>query len=125
MGQTSNYGLKQWESWEQVKRGEVNGVVSGVDTALAGLEADKAELVTGSYTGDGAGTQAVSLGFRPRAVLVVSYSGLNTDVLDHMLVQLAFDGLPAEQVTITDSGFTVCFRMNDTSWGAYHYLAVK
>ena len=27
MGQTSNYGFKQWEAWEQSRRGEINGAL--------------------------------------------------------------------------------------------------
>ena len=47
MGQTTNYGLKQWESWERVKRGEVNGVIAALDALIGG----KSALMAGSYTG--------------------------------------------------------------------------
>ena len=122
---TTNYGLHQWEASDNFLRTDFNTDFSIIDGALAGLEADKPELMFGSYTGDKASTRTIALGFRPKAVLAVSYGGLNTDTMDHMLVQLAMDGQPAEQLTITEGGFTVRFRMNDTSWGAYHYLAVK
>lgn len=125
MTQTEHYELRQWECWEPVTRAGVNGVTAEIDAALAGLNGSKAEIVTGSYTGDKASTRAIHLGFRAKAVLVVSYGGLNDGSLDHMLVQLALDGLPSEQVEITDAGFTVQYRLNESSWGAYHYLAVR
>ena len=121
---TPNYGLHQWVAEDDFLRTDFNEDFNKIESALTGLEADKVEIVTGKYQGNEQATRTIKLGFRAKVVLVVSYSGLNTDSLDHMLVQLAFDGVPAEQVEITDNGFTLQYRMNDTSWGDYHYLAI-
>ena len=135
MGQTSNYGLKQWESWERVKRGEVNELVGGVDTALAGLEADKAELHFGSYTGDGEEVRAVSLGLQPKALLLAGRNGV-MNAGYHCYGGLAFTGLPCTHlnqnvIELTADGFLVRYDdqggsslATNTNGMVYYYLAV-
>ena len=75
MGQTSNYGFKQWEAWEQSRRGEVNAVLSAIDAALDAMETEKTALVTGIYTGDGAQTRTILLGFTPKWFLSFDSAG--------------------------------------------------
>ena len=76
---TQNYQLHQWEATDDFLRAEFNenftkldeavaaevaaraGAVNGLNTALG----KKTEVVTGTYTGDGAKGRAVALGFRP------------------------------------------------------------
>ena len=89
---TSNYQLHQWVPEDNFLRTDFNQDFQRIDTAIKGVEtgadaklaqkADKtaltslaatvdgkAEIVTGSYTGSG-GTKTVSLGFRPKLVVV-------------------------------------------------------
>ena len=135
MAQTTNYGLKQWESWERVTRGEVNELVGGVDAALAGLEADKAELHIGSYTGDGEEMRAVSLGLQPKALLLAGQNGV-MNAGYHCYGGLAFTGLPCihlnqNVIELTADGFLVRYDdqggsslATNTNGMVYYYLAV-
>ena len=119
MGQTTNYGLKQWENWETVKRGEVNELVGGIDTALAGLETDKAEVSILSYVGNGAVSQTITLGFQPTAVLVERSNGGRYSGPGGFTGGLAIpggDGAIAQYpgaLTILETGFRV-FEDDDT-----------
>lgn len=70
---TTNYKLHQWEPTDDFLREEFNENFTKLDEAVHGL------IVTGSYTGDGADSQAITLGFRPRAVLVRAVNGAASD----------------------------------------------
>lgn len=63
---TANYGLHQWEAADNFLRTDFNTDHQLIDAALAG----KAEMVTGSYVGDGVDGRTISLGFKPRAVVI-------------------------------------------------------
>ena len=85
MAQTSNYGLKQWESWERVTRGEVNGNLSIIDShlkAASDTAKEKCRMASGKYTGDGTASQFISLGFPPKAVLVEQTNGVRAHTVD-------------------------------------------
>lgn len=126
MGQTSNYGLKQWESWEQVKRGEVNEILGALDTALG----EKAEAVSGTYSGTGADNRFIDLGRTPAAVLVADESGRMRDG-SYIYGGLAVTSLASSALSITEGGFTVredesrhCNYNGPTGARQYCYLAV-
>ena len=79
--------------------------------------AQKCQVYIGTYTGDGAESKTISLGFRPKAVLVYceGYIGYNDGRIQGCLV---LDGVPATfsssyqpAAEITSNGFTV--RSND------------
>lgn len=72
MGQTNNYGFPQWDSWDLGQRSQWNAVWSKADTMLGKLQSEKAQLITGVYTGDGTDRKFVDLGFTPAAVLIVA-----------------------------------------------------
>ena len=69
MQHTANYNLPQWEAGDRIKRADFNGAMSAIDAALAGA----ARIVTVTYTGDGATSRIISLGFTPRAVIVSTH----------------------------------------------------
>lgn len=72
MGQTANYGLKQWEAWERPEREAVNGTTAEIDGVLAALSSGKAQVVTGTFIGDGvSGTRYFDLGAKPAVVFLV------------------------------------------------------
>ena len=134
MGQTANYGLKQWESWEAPQREEVNGALAVIDAALATIP----QLTAGAYTGNGAEQQTISCGFTPKAVYAALYNGesggagLNNN---QCVGGLAVAGHPVEAsrntgsyvVAIVEGGFQVYndppSRSND-SGQVYHYIAI-
>ena len=66
MGQTSNYGLKQWEDWEIPRRADLNQVVGSIDTALAELP-----YVVGQVSSMERST-TFHLGFQPTAGFLMS-----------------------------------------------------
>ena len=84
MGQTSNYGLKQWESWEQVKRGEVNGVIAALDEALQQAAAYR-EVVCGLYAGDGITGRTIPLGFPASFAMVFCQSAPASESYDYYI----------------------------------------
>ena len=67
---TEHYGLHQWESSDNFLRTDFNTDHLLIDTALNGLEAGKAEVTAGTYTGDGTESRAIELGFQAQALLV-------------------------------------------------------
>ena len=70
MTKTTNYQLPKWEKTDRIQMQDFNDMTATLDAALAG----KAELVTGSYTGDGTNDRTVDLG-RPVAFLMVQRTG--------------------------------------------------
>ena len=143
MAQTSNYGWKQWEAWERPAMADVNGCVTAIDSQLkasaddlAGQIAEKAEVVTGVYSGNGNSSRTINLGFTPKAVLVVTRDGMVRNagdlygglaLADHPLIYANVNG-----VEITSGGFTVRsvefsgYKVACNMAGSvYYYLAVK
>ena len=92
----------------------------------------KIALVSGSYTGDGAESQTIYLGFRPKAVLLERQDGVrysNTTVAG-----LALDGKPCYTdstsggITITATGFTVSGKdmtITNKEGVVFYYLALR
>lgn len=71
MGQTSNYGFKQWENWEAPRRTALNEVLGQIDSAID----TKSHVVIGSYVGTGTESRKISLPFTPSAVLLEDNEG--------------------------------------------------
>ncbi len=160
---TPNYQLNQWDPSDQFRRTDFNEDNAKLDAALtakaassdvsalarrvAALEAAVAgvpKIKTGTYAGDGQGSRVISLGFTPKAVLVltrsgrVSYSGSNES---YTLGGLAVSGsslidyMDQDALAVTSGGFTVSTR---DGWSAgthyhtdlngqgqrYHYIAI-
>ena len=103
-----------------------------LDTRLTAAETEKCEIYIGSYTGNGAASRVIALGFRPKAVLVM-YEGRITYNYD-MYGGLALDGTPAHidtdriGVEVVDTGFRVRYSddeslFTNTSNGKFNYIA--
>ena len=87
-----------------------------------------AGYTSGTYTGTGtSATKTVSLGFTPKAVLVVAYQSKYDGEYNRTTVQLAVQGANAKIVSIVSGGFTVTNELNDSTSSAnpYRYLALK
>lgn len=88
------------------------------------------EIVTGSYTGTGVKQkQSITLGFRPRAVLVADRA-TRGNYFNPQHVHLVVDGIDSLNVKITDTGFEVssysnCTENDETSANPYRYIAFK
>ena len=74
---------------------------------LAETVAQKCEILLGTFRGNGS-TQSITLGFRPKVVMVMSTCGLGH------YSGVAFDGAPQRenQIIITDTGFQVKYEQN-------------
>ena len=137
MGQTSNYGLKQWESWERVTRGEVNELVAAVDAAVKAayqLADGKASVVFGTYTANGQVSQSIHLGFSPKALILVTREGYLDSPFQagYRLGGIIFPQMEFEAVYLTSSGFTVTtpedqgqHTPNSQKYSPYYYIAFR
>ena len=149
--QTNNYYLNQWISTDPVLRTDFNTDNYKIDSALnyhsnrlSKLEIktnsltndaytiQKPPIVMGTYTGNGAQSQSISLGFQPKAVLALR-SNL-TPNSDHFFANgLALYGVDSATGTeITSDGFTVHYiddgntiRATNEKGVLYIYFAVK
>ena len=130
MGQTEHYGLHSPQPWDRPSRADYQDDMGTLDCALA----EKAELVTGVYTGDGTAQRSFSLGFSPRAVLVEQING---DRSSTTCGGLAVSGGPLRAyyatqdiMGITAGGFT-CWQSDATKGNVnntgsqYRYLALR
>lgn len=120
-GQTTNYGLNQWAAEDKVVRTEFNGDNTKLDIVLAEISAALSKIVTGTYTGNGAASRTISLGFTPRAIYVCSESGTVYDGNgNYYYGGLALTGHPAQgeagpnTVEIASGGFKVNYSISNT-----------
>ena len=143
---TSSYQLCQWEAEDKVLRTEFNADNTKIDAALAGLAAAALKLAVGTYTGDGAASRVISVGFTPKAVLVCTQSGLMQGS-SYVYGGLALTGQPVcyrykrgmaypeesyNAVELTAEGFQVCETKISDYAGVYcnsvdttyHYFAI-
>lgn len=146
-GQTTNYKLNQWAAEDKVLRTDFNQDNARLDTALESLAtkeemAQKAEVVVGSYTGDGAASRTISLGFRPKAVYVCKNDGTTKDITNAP-DQWHYGGLAVDGsslvvggkniLSVAAKGFTVYWDnpgtsvqvLTNVSGVVYHYFAIK
>ena len=158
-----NYQLHGWAPEDEFPRGELNANFTKLDTALKAEETARAAAVTaeantraaavntlntalagkvvaGTYTGNGAASQTISLGFTPKIVFVAGTNGrMNESPRTH--AGLAYTGHPAANagnapiVTIVTGGFQVYMSNNEDlslpapqtnlNGRAYNYMAVR
>lgn len=156
---TEHFSLNQWLPDDQVKRTDFNEDNAKIDSALKDLAAEVAKkattaalealskklasmpcLVTGTYTGDGTDSRLISLGFQPKALLVMIEEGYPAiPYTDDYYGGLALPGKPVclqtsygtnYILTIESKGFRVYYNRDryilsnqkDTN---YYYLAWK
>ena len=104
-------------STEQTARESADSALSTRVTSLESAVPQKCQIYIGTYTGDGATSRTISLGFRPKAVLVYceGYIGYNDGRIQGGLIldgtPLTFSSSYQPAAEITSNGFTV--RSND------------
>ena len=155
--QTTNFQLCQWEADDEVLRADFNSDNLKIENALSAIKTvadvaytpENSPIVTGTYTGDGATTRVISLGFTPKAVLVMPRdSELVRDSSSHTYYYggLAVTGSNAASsaagatswvctstiVAIAESGFQVGYDdgpyssyLTNESGTVYHYVAFR
>ena len=123
---TENFGLHQWVPEDDFLRTDFNEDFAKIDAAIQAakaqaedLEDSKAELVVGSYTGNGS-SKTISVGFQPRMVVIAQTNSVVMPAPENTY----------PYITFTTSGFRVTydaanyFTANRNAW-IYTYLAVK
>lgn len=136
--QTTNYGLHSWEPEDKFLREEINENFDLLDAALNlkatqsdldTLSAGAVKVVSGRYNGGGTGSRSISLGFRPKVVLIM---GRNNNAYTY--AALLSDGTTDVNGGINANGFWVDGRLdiasNNSSFGGsevnpYRYLAFR
>ena len=137
---TEHFQLNQWAAEDPVLREDFNADNAKLDKAIP-------RIVTGTYTGDGTADRTISLGFRPKAVLLFPEDGTTCFyycppnyftcqgglILDGYPLRLKNDRCNIICAEITDTGFAVKI-FSDQSKAAniatnrngtvYHYLAL-
>lgn len=138
---TEHYQLHQWVPTDDFLRTDFNtdfakidaaikGVETAANTALAG-KADagatqaaletKAEIIHGSYVGNGAEAQQIQLGFKPRLVLIPA---------DEWYSFVAMEGFYSALMSVTETGFQVkyisIYNFTPNAKGeTYQYIALR
>ena len=141
MNYTQHYQLPQWVETDRIMMDDFNDLTQKIDSGLSGLAGSKAELVTGTYHGDSAASRTISLGFTPKAVLVVAATGHMSS--PHVNYRFGGLALPDHPVTtswgdssgdmvlnITTGGFQVYFDYDKDIFSnysdyLYHYIALR
>ena len=130
---TANYGLHQWVPGDNFLRTDFNTdfqkIDAGIKAALSTAQG-KAEIVTGSYTGDDAASRTISLGFQAKALFIEAQDGRRD--ASRISGGLALPGHPvtinSAAVEIISTGFHLrnddFQRVNEKNTG-YFYLALR
>ena len=126
--QTPNYGLHQWEPEDNFLRTDFNEDLKKIDEAIKGVETDtdqklteKAEMVWGSYTGDGTVNREVSLGFKATAILLRLDSGEATLCFAGVGLPLRSRNGSKIMLDITEQGFQVTYEKYQVAGETYEY----
>ena len=134
---TQHYQLNQWEPSDSFLRADFNEDNAKLEAALTG----KCEMLWGPYVGDGQEEHFISLGFTPKAVLVVSSNG---NMVSGINLQggLAVEGAPVAYksgstyqpvLEIAEGGFKVYYKKigtsaqicSNSSGVTFHYIAFR
>ena len=139
---TTNYGLHQWEASDDFLRTDFNTDFAKIDAAVKGVSDTIPGLILGSYTGDGASSKVITLGFQPKAVLLFRRG---VEAANDRYALMASPGFPClsnrdnvKMLEITEQGFKVIYSTYDAgnyyadhlpvtneSGAEYRYLAIQ
>ena len=112
--QTTNYSLPQWAKSDRIQMSDFNAAMSTIDAALAG----KSGVTFGTYTGNGAASRTISLGFTPKFVCVWPIEGERCNSANYVWSARSTAQAPQTLgydthipcLTIETGGFTVYYR---------------
>ena len=144
MTKTTNYQLPKWEKTDRIQMKDFNDMTATLDAALGTIP----KFAAGSYTGDGAESRKIDLGFTPKAVYVrpskggIYYGSGMTQQQNGGLATAtapvdltAYNGTSNPVLTVTAGGFMVYYRELQVNSNTYtaasnangtvmHYLAI-
>ena len=154
MQHTTNYNLNKFEAADRVTRDGFNQNADRIDAAIKSVAdaaaaaqstansaaASALNFVCGSYTGDGAATRTINLGFTPRAVFLFASTGhtvIGSGTNGYYYGGLAVTGssiaiYQGEILAIVPGGFTVHYNQvspylsisSNQANTVYNYLAI-
>ena len=107
---TPNLNLHAWSKTDPVQLSEFNENFAALDAAIAPLQN---QIVLGSYTGNGASTRTVNLGFAPAFVILLGYHGETSFTANITIAGPSFafyirsECGATEYVRTTDTGFKI------------------
>lgn len=151
---TSYLKLNYWSASDKPKMADFNSDNQKVDSALQShiqntslhLQGNqtawiKQPFASGTYTGDGAKTKTITLGFQPALIIILpeSYGPMELDTVQQSPVvrfAMGADGKGSSGLTITTNGFTVAQDQSPPLAGMamvalnqnkviYRYFAIK
>ena len=142
MQHTATYQFPLPECYERPSLAVVRETSQQMETALLShtavlntLDRDKAEIVTGTYTGNGSANRKITLGFTPKAVLIESESGERLcGGYSYIYGGLTLQGYPlcrgstSKGAEITEGGFLLyagSSSMTNSTNMTFFYLAIK
>lgn len=114
---TENYQLHAWGAEDEESLAEINENFAKLDEAI-----DVCQVVTGTYMGTGGSTtQTITLGFRPKAVLIFTNREAHASGNERNRASLALDGADmVGYLNITDTGFQVSNALNVSDQDDYN-----
>lgn len=137
---TENFNLSQWEKTDKVQMEDFNADNVKIDAAIAAAEAAIPKVAAGTYTGNGAATRIIELGFTPRLAYVCLSNGVTysrtgyTNYSGGLAVPEAAAGPSAHPaVKIVEGGFQVeyyqpnnetVYTVTNSSGAIYYYFAI-
>ena len=141
MEHTKNYNLPQWKKDDRIMMDDFNSAMSSIETGLsdnaqaaarAQKTADTLPYVVGSYVGDGAEERTISVGFRPRFVILCQSQSASATSYTGFHTLIAGPTVTSDRLYMTDTGFRLTVgpsthtlpRVNE--WKApYDYIAFR
>lgn len=119
---------------------DVNGTISTTGVSFSGSRAQTAPvaMVTGTYTGNGAASQTIVIGYRPKLVVVKAVNGTydaQTIAIDgisssdaHLRSYSSYNAGDTGNVYVTATGFSAVGNTNDSTFNysgrIYYYFAI-
>ena len=118
--------------WGTAADRTVDEALSYSFSALMGYAGAKATVVTGTYVGDGAESQTISLGFTPRVLIIAGKDYTSSSVSNsttRVPILFTTERSPIKQADlygplgeIIDCGFKVYYSSENSSGKGYRYL---
>ena len=140
MTKTEHYQLNQWDASDYVRREDFNEDNRKIEEALGTIP----RIVFGTYTGDGAETRTIALGFTPKIIYLCNASGLvyvannnyrtyygglftvDAPIIDdynHIVHQIVDHGFTVHKKEDSSNYLTMCYFSNENGL-TYRYIAI-